>query len=383
VRVLWYNWRDILNPEAGGAEVFTHEVCRRLVKRDDIDSVTIFASSFPEGKNSEYVDNVRIVRKGNKYSVYKAAREFYKENHGAFDIVVDEINTKPFDTPSFVHGKPIVALIHQLAREFWFYETSFPINILGYLFLERHWLRKYRQVPTITVSKSTQEDLQTWGFRNVSVVPEGIGFRPLEKPVEKEATPTFLFVGRLKSAKKPDDALRAFEVIKKDMKDARLWIVGDGYMMEKLKRMASEMSSKSPGVRLFGKVSNSEKLELMSKAHVLLAPGVREGWGLVVTEANAMGTPAIAYDIPGLRDSVIDGVTGKLVPRGDTVAMAIEAMELFKNQEILHAYSSKALDISRNFDWDHTASHIADVLNHALNPKASRSEPTPAAGSLA
>jgi glycosyltransferase involved in cell wall biosynthesis len=49
----------------------------------------------------------------------------------------------------------------------------------------------------------------------------------------------------------------------------------------------------------------------LSRAHIILVPAVREGWGLVVTEANAMGTPAIGYDdVPGLRDSIRHGETG-------------------------------------------------------------------------
>ena len=75
MRILWYNWRDIRNPDAGGAEVFTHEVCKRLVKMDGIDSITLFAASFPGCNQYEVVDGVRIVRDGSKYSVYKKAKE--------------------------------------------------------------------------------------------------------------------------------------------------------------------------------------------------------------------------------------------------------------------------------------------------------------------
>src|SRR5215510_5674900 len=190
MRILWYNWRDIKNPEAGGAEVFTHEVCKRLVKLTGIKSITLFAASYHGALSEENVDGVRIVRKGNKYSVYSEAKNFYLHNHENFDIVVDEINTKPFNTPSFVHGKPIIALIHQLAREFWFFETQFPINVIGYLFLEKYWLRKYRNIPTMTVSQSTLEDLRQLGFKHIKVVPEGIAFEPLSTLPEKESRPT-------------------------------------------------------------------------------------------------------------------------------------------------------------------------------------------------
>jgi glycosyltransferase involved in cell wall biosynthesis len=366
MRILWYNWRDIKNPEAGGAEVFTHEVCKRLVKEDGVESVTLFAASFEGAFAEEKIDGVRIVRRGSKYSVYSAAKEFYKQNKDHFDIIVDEINTKPFNTPSFVRDKPIVALIHQLAREFWFYETRFPINVVGYLFLEKYWLRKYRDIPTITVSKSTRDDLLCLGFKHVTTVPEGIGFAPLERFPEKEVNPTVLFVGRLKKAKKPDDTLRAFKIIRDELPDARLWVVGDGYMKEKLRTMVSAMFPTSSDITLFGKQSNAQKLELMSRAHVLLVPGVREGWGLVVTEANAMGTPAVAYDVPGLRDSIIDGSTGTLVHAGDHVALAIEAVELLRNHIKRKTYSKNGLQHAKYFQWDKTVIEFLWVLRDVM-----------------
>jgi glycosyltransferase involved in cell wall biosynthesis len=421
MRILWYNWRDIKNPDAGGAEVFTHEVCKRLVTQknkmnNNTWSITLFAAAFPNGKEEELIDGIRIVRRGNKYNVYDKAKEFFRKNKDDYDIIIDEINTKPFMTPTFVRDKPIVALVHQLAREFWFYETPFPISLLGYLLLEKRWLKKYVKIPTVTVSESSKQDLLEWGFKNVLIVSEGIGFKPLDKLPDKESVPTVIFVGRLKKAKKPDDAIRAFKIIRDEIPEARMWIVGDGYMMNKLKKIAYSSTRKvnyydskrqqhslvdnsltgatinpaqvhanssssaevtttialektnvdnssNPNITFFGKVSISKKLELMSRAHLLLVPGVREGWGLVVTEANARGTPAIGYEVHGLRDSILDGLTGKLVARGDPVAMAIEAIELLTHKEMLKKYSTNALNNSRNFDWDKTAHQVAEILS--------------------
>jgi glycosyltransferase involved in cell wall biosynthesis len=367
MRILWYNWRDIKNPDAGGAEVFTHEVCKRLLGgKDGAQSITLFAASFDGSKPEEIVDGIRIVRAGSKYSVYKKAKEFYLQNKDNFDIVIDEVNTKPFGTPSFVHDKPIVALIHQLAREFWFYETKFPINILGYYFLEKYWLSKYRNVTTMTVSNSTMQDLKHLGFTDVHVVPEGLSFSPLHALPEIEIKPTVLFVGRLKKAKRPDDALKAFRKIKDEIRDAKFWMVGSGYMEGELRAMVHKMfpdESAAADITIFGRQTSEKKLELMSRAHVLLVPGVREGWGLVVTEANAMGTPAVAYDVPGLRDSVIDGVTGKLVHKDDYLGMAIEAVGLLKDHIKRKTYSKNALENAKAFDWQTTAMRIQSILS--------------------
>jgi glycosyltransferase involved in cell wall biosynthesis len=357
MKILIYNWRDIKNPDAGGAEVFTHEIAKRWVERGN--EVTMFASAFAGCAKEEVVDGIRIIRDGGKYSVYWKAKEYYKKLFkGNFDIVVDEINTRPFLTPKFVNnGEKVVALIHQLAREFWFYETGFPINYIGYYFLENRWLRNYINIPTITVSASTKKDLMTLGFNKVSIVPEGINFKPIESLPEKENGPTFIFVGRLKKAKRPDHAIKAFKIIKEKLPLAKLWVVGDGYYRKELEKLSGT------SVEFFGIVKLDKKLELMSKAHAILVPGIREGWGLVVTEANAMGTPAVGYDVHGLRDSIRDGKTG-LLCEPNPEAMAEKAVELLLDDDQREKLSKNALVWAREFSWERSAEYMMDILEN-------------------
>ncbi len=358
MKILIFNWRDIKNPDAGGAEVFTHENARRWVKTGN--EVTQFSASFAGSKNEEVIDGVRIVRAGNRITVYSKAKEYYRKyfSKEKFDVVIDEINTIPFFTPDFVKEKK-VALIHQLAREFWFYETPFPLALMGRYFLENRWLGKYRNIPTMAVSNSTEQDLLNIGFTNVSIVPEGIKFKPLKR-VPKKENKTLIFVGRLKKAKKPQDAIRAFNNVRKKIPSAKLWIVGDGYYRNKLEKIAGK------NVEFFGKVSEKKKLELMRKANAILVPGIREGWGLIVTEANACGTPAIAYDVPGLRDSVEDGNNGLLVfPNSESMAEAI--IKFLSDKELRETLSENALAHSRQFSWDISAKKTLKFLKGVAN----------------
>ncbi|MGH9927342.1 MAG: glycosyltransferase family 4 protein, partial [Nitrososphaeraceae archaeon] len=155
----------------------------------------------------------------------------------------------------------------------------------------------------------------------------------------------------------PDHALKAFSIIKRDIKDAKMWIIGDGYFRKKLE------SFESNDVTFYGYVSNEKKYELLSRAHIILVPGVREGWGQIVTEANAMGTPAIGYDIPGLRDSIRHGETGITVMEKTPIAMAQQAISLLRDSDHLSKYSRNALEFSRQFSWDKTANLFEKVLN--------------------
>jgi glycosyltransferase involved in cell wall biosynthesis len=361
LRILWFNWRDIKNPEAGGAEVFTHEIMSRLASMGY--TISLFTVEFENCNKFEEINNMTIIRDGGKYSVYSKARSYYKSHKDEFDVVIDEINTKPFLTPKFVKDKPILAVIHQLAREFWFYETRFPLNYLGYHYLESKWLSYYRNIPTITVSNSTKQDLTMMGFKNILIVPEGLSIAPLPQVRQKGDSPVVAFLGRLKKAKLPDRAIEAFNLIKQEINSAQMWVIGDGYMRKELE------NSHNKDVVFHGHVKDELKYELLSRAHVILVPGIREGWGLNVTESNAMGTPAVVYNIPGLRDSVKDGETGLIVKENSPSGLANSTIFLLKNPDILTKISNNALSLSKQFSWDKSAHEFDKIIKNLIKSK--------------
>ena len=362
MRILWFNWKDIQNPEAGGAELYTHEIMKRLAKAGH--EMTLFTSRFKSCQLNENIDGVDIVREGNRYSVYTEAKNYLKAYEHHYDLMIDEINTMPFFIPKFVREKKVIALIHQLAREFWLYETKFPINYIGYYYLENKWLSNYKNTLTVAPSNSTKMDLKELGFKRVFVVPPGLEVTPLSDAKKKEACPTVVFIGRLKKAKLPHHALQAFSIIKREIYDAKMWIIGDGYFRKKLE------SFERKDVTFYGHISNEKKYDLLSRAHIILVPAVREGWGLVVTEANAMGTPAIGYDVHGLRDSIRHGETGITITEKSPEVMAQQAISLLRDSKRLSNYSRNALEFSRQFSWDNTAESFKKVLYNRNETKA-------------
>jgi glycosyltransferase involved in cell wall biosynthesis/O-antigen/teichoic acid export membrane protein len=296
LRILAYNWRDLAHPRAGGAEVYLQSVAREWVKRGH--GVTVFCGTVAGRRAEEFVDGVRILRRGGRIGVYREARRYWRrEGNGQYDLVIDCVNTRPFLCPRFVKNVPVVAVIHQVAREVWRYETPWPISVLGRYLLEPAWLRAYRDVPVVTVSESSRESLAEYGLRRVTVVPEGwVPARPV--PVKKEPVPTVVFIGRLSANKRPEHAIRAFGLVRRQLPEAQMWVIGSGPEEARLRKMAG------PGVTFLGRVPGYEKRERLGRAHALVATSVREGWGLVVTEAAASGTVAIGYDVAGLRDSI-------------------------------------------------------------------------------
>lgn len=340
-RLLVCNWRDIEHPEAGGAEVFTHEVLTRLAERGH--QPTMFAPAFDGCEPETEIDGVRVVRSGGKLSVYGRAVGHYRDADGAYDVVVEEVNGPPWLTPAYV-DEPVMALVHHVVREEWVYEMPFPIGRLGY-HLQDWWLKPYRSVPTVTVSMSSKRELEELGFSDVRIVPEGTDIEPLEAVPDKPDRPTFVYVGRMARAKRPDHALRAFEHLRERYPAARLHMVGDGYLLDRLRDEAGE------GVVFHGYVPEQRKRELLRSSHVLLVPSVREGWGLVVTEANAMGTPAVGYNVKGLRDSIRTGENGLLAAQ-DPFRLAQRALTVLETD--YESYTTAALEIARGHDWEAT-----------------------------
>ncbi|MGO9198142.1 MAG: glycosyltransferase [Acidimicrobiales bacterium] len=297
LRILVCNWRDLAHPLSGGAEVWTHHVTSEWTRMGH--QVTWFCAGVDGVPEDEDVNGVRIVRRGSRLSVYKEARRFFEAEGGsrAFDLVVDEVNTLPFGAPKWAGSTPVLAVIHQLAREVWFYETPLLVALGGRYVIEPWLLRAYRNVPVSTLCSSGRASLERAGLRNVSIVPAG--YTPGLAPTgSKEIDPTLLYVGRLAPNKRPGHVIEAFRSAQVVRHDLQLWIVGSGPLYEELERSAPD------GVRFFGRVSNEEKRQLMARAHALVVPSVREGWALTVTEAAEVGTPTIGYDVCGLTDSI-------------------------------------------------------------------------------
>lgn len=368
LKILFLCWRDIKHPRAGGAEVYIHEVGRRLVAEGH--DVALFAAGFEGYAPEETVDGVRILRQGAQATVHWRFFRWWRRTgrHEGYDLVVDVINTIPFLTSLFVRGgKPRrVALFFQLARQIWWYESIFPFNIVGYL-LEPLYVRLYRGTSVITISESSREDLARNGIPAgmIGICPVGIDIEPLRELEPKREGLDIVFVGRLTASKRPDDVVKAFAQIRVARPEARLRMVGDGrerYKAE-LFRTVCELGLEGE-VDFVGWIAHDEKVRLMRESHVIAVTSVKEGWGLIVTEAAALGTPAVVYDIDGLRDSVMDDETGVVCRQNTPEALAREILILADDPARYDRLRANALAWSREFTWDRTTQEfkrLADI----------------------
>jgi glycosyltransferase involved in cell wall biosynthesis len=279
-------------------------------------------------------------------------------------VVIDEVNTIPFFTPLWA-DVPQVMFIHQLAREVWWYESVFPLSAVGYV-AEPLYLRLYRHLPVLTVSTSTKQDLCRLGFRSsVTIIPEGL--EPIaDIKTVKPAEPTFVYVGRMAPSKRIEHILAAFAMFREATGRGQLRLIGTGPSAYRgsLERLARRLRVDGH-IEFSGRVSTADKHRLMAESHLLLMTSVREGWGLVVTEANACGTPAIVYDVPGLRDSVRNESTGLVVsPRPERLADAM--IRLIYDHALYNRLAKEARIWSKTFSFDEAARLWAEALEKTL-----------------
>ena len=361
-RLLVMNERDLLHPQAGGAEVHCFEVFRRLAARGD--TVTLLASGFPGGAQREVVQGIEVIRVGERISYYPAVLRAYRRLRAAtpIDAVVEDLNKFPFFSRLWVH-EPIVVLVHHLFGRTAFQQVAWPVAAATFA-AETLVPRVYRGLPVVAVSPSTRDELVHGGMRaaDIRVIPNGLDhdrYRPGSG--RRSSVPTVLALGRVEPYKRTEVLVDAVAAIP----GARLVVAGSGTGMDSLRAHVTR-TGRSAQVDLLGFISEDEKVRLLQEAHVVATASRKEGWGLTVVEAAACGTPSVAFDVPGLRDAIRDGETGILVPADDTAALAGALRRVLEDAVLRERLAAGAVAWASRFTWDRAAAEIGELIDGAI-----------------
>lgn len=358
--ILFLSWRDIKAPKKGGAEVFTHEMLRLVDTKKY--RIVHFSPLFKGGQKEEVIDGVKYIRKGNIASVILWAMLHYFKNKKEYDYVVDQCNVHRFFTPFWIPKSKRIFFIHQMARELWLRNWIKPFSLIGF-HSEDLMTKIYKNNITLTVSNSTKNDLMALGFKDefIKILPEGINFKPWDPGqfFKKDLEYTFTYVGRYAKYKGIDSAVKAFGQFKKDYPNSKLWIVGkeNKSFKEKVLEPICETYKLEQGkdIIFHGFVSEEKKLELMSRSHAIIYPSDREGWGLTVTEAAAVGTPSIVYNSAGLIDAVDQGRAGFLSKQNSPEGLLEAMIDSVENSNLYETVKTEAYSYSKQFQWETTA----------------------------
>jgi glycosyltransferase involved in cell wall biosynthesis len=367
VNILLVNWQDRANPHAGGAEIHLFEIFSRLATAGH--RVRLVCSGWEGAPARASLDGISVERVGGRNSFALLGRRAVRRAIRAErpDIVVEDVNKLPLFL-SRATTLPFCAIVPHLFGTTAFDEASWPVAATVWA-AERPLPWAYRRAGFHAISESTRDDLVARGVPrdHIRVIHPGVDtshFTPAPGG-RRSATPTFLYVGRLKRYKGVGLAVRALALARRRRPDLRLDIAGTGDYREELERLVSSLQL-DRAVAFHGFVSEERKIDLMRAAWANVFPSPKEGWGITVMEAGACGTPSIASESPGLRDSVRHGVTGFLVPHGDVEGLAARMVELADSPLLVARLGERARRLAEGLPWEQTAAatarHLSDII---------------------
>jgi glycosyltransferase involved in cell wall biosynthesis len=375
VKILAVNWLDLENPQAGGAELHFFEIFKRLVSQGH--AVTLIASGWRGAALRTTIQGIDVRRFGGRHSFAVLGRGAVRDalRAQAYDVIVEDINKLPLFLPTFAR-LPVYVIVPHLFGSTVFREAALPMASVVWL-AERPIPLVYRRAAFHAISESTRDDLVARGVPSdrIRVIHPGVDaewFRP-DPAGPRAERPTFLYIGRLKRYKRVEDAIRALGLIRLEFPEAMLQIAGSGDDGPRLRRIAAE-AGVAEAVRFLGFVSEEQKLELLRQAWSLIFPSLKEGWGITNVEGAACGTPAIAADSPGLRESVIDGETGWLVRPASPPALAEAMRRVAANSTLIDEFGRRARRFAVGLSWDATAEQTLEHLQASLQTAPSGKE---------
>jgi glycosyltransferase involved in cell wall biosynthesis len=213
----------------------------------------------------------------------------------------------------------------------------------------------YRRVPFMTISSSTASALEDIGVeRNrIHVLHSGVD-EPSVIVSERSAEPLFICAGRLVPHKRIDLLLRVWDLVR-PVVGGTLMVMGDGPDRASLEALAGD------GVVFTGRVGEDEKWRLLGQAWALIHPAHHEGWGIVIIEAAEVGTPAIGFNVPGVKDAIVNGKTGLLVD--SETDLARQWIEIARNKSLRDLLSKGARRYASNFRWGQVARDFSVIAS--------------------
>jgi glycosyltransferase involved in cell wall biosynthesis len=228
-------------------------------------------------------------------------------------------------------------------------------------------------VPSPSVAQVARERSRV-AHEQITIIPNAIDidqFRVARLP--REGPPVVGFIGRLDPVKRIPDLLRAVQELDGRV---RLSIFGDGAERPHIVSEISRLNI-AKHVTLHGAVARPQ--EALAQIDLLVLPSMAEGFGLVLIEAMAAGVPVVATNVAGIRDVVVNGETGILVPPGDTDELAVAIEKILSNSTLRHRLVSHAAkDVRERFTWDAVLPQYKNLLGiAAADLGANQTPPAP------
>jgi len=374
-KLLILNERDQRHPWAGGAELHVSETGKHFARRGY--EPVLLCTRFPGAARQEVQDGMRVRRFGNRLTYYLMLPFVVRqEARIPGTLIIEHLNKLPFCSPLYTRA-PVLLLAHHLFGATAFQQVPFPVAcvvraaecVIPFVYRGRRF---------IVVSPSTRDDLIARGVGPdaITVIPNGLDHaRYHDQGRVPDTQPTLLVLGRVEFYKRITLVLQALQRLRVQLPDVRLLVVGDGRARAALERQAAALGLQHH-VTFAGFVSEAAKVAYIRRAHAVVSTSEKEGWGLTILEANACGLPAVASDVPGLRDAVRDGETGVLVPHGDVARLADALLRMLRDRDYRERLGAGARRWAQQFSWDRSALEITDVIEAIVGSAREGTAPT-------
>jgi glycosyltransferase involved in cell wall biosynthesis len=364
MRILWLNHRDIEHPSAGGAERSIQEIGRRFVKSGD--QLQLISGGWKGCASHALVDGVEIRRFSGALLPHLVV-PFLLQTRPLPDVVVDDLaHAIPWGSPR-LSKLPGTAFFRHLHSRTLSGQVSRPVAAVLKR-VERSYPSIYVTWPFVTETYQSVSDLEHIGIsrERCTVIPPGVDLE-LFRPGTRSTRPQLVYFGGMRRYKRPEQALMAFRRLLKIRPDWSLIMIGDGPGLPALRRLASEMGF-GPELVFAGRVREESLIEILRSSWVNIHCSVSEGWGLSALEAAACGVPTAGYSVPGLNESVRDGISGHLVSDGDVDALVSTIIDI---SEGVSRLTSSCRTYAEGFSWDRTAEAWRSHLKRLVSAGAS------------
>lgn len=347
MKILWLAHRDPMNPRAGGAERTIYEVCSRLAKKGY--KITVLTGGWKNCKPAENIDGIEIHRFGKNLGPHLALPVFLLKH--SYDIVVNDLgHAVPWFSSSILAKHNVVFFRHLHARSLPGQVSPMIAKVITAI--EKCYFIIYHDSVFVTESSTSKNDLiRLWISEDEIILnPPGVDLN-LFHPAAKTKFPSVIYFGGMRRYKRPQEILFVVKDLLKKIKSIKFFIIGSGPEEENLRKLAWELNLLDY-VIFKGRVSNKDLADIVASAWLNIHTSVTEGWGYSILEASAAGTPTVAYDVPGVRDAVENGINGLKVKDGDRKSLAEAAYSILSDPE---RWWSSSVEVAKKYSWDKTA----------------------------
>ena len=204
------------------------------------------------------------------------------------------------------------------------------ISMMTQRSLFQQWKGVFNRI--VALSSGMKQELEQAGISPVSVIYNGVPTRPMRPPLQ--SPPTVGYAGRFSSEKGIETLLKAFSQVLKKVPNAQLKLAGKGTLEPALKSLAAQLGI-DRHITWLGHLSQQALEQSFDSLWVQVVPSLwAEPFGNVTTEAMMRGTAVVASAVGAQPEIIGEGSAGKLVPPGNSEALAAALLPLLTNRQL-------------------------------------------------